>query len=257
VSFEWRGKVERDGWRTFWTSMNFTASLCVPLLWGIALSSLLRGVPIAPNQEFAGSFGSLLSLYSALGGIALVLLFANHGAVYLSVRTSGSLSERARRMAMRLSPLAVVVGAAFLAWTLVVANQQTGKALLPGAIPAAIAALALIAGALLIRARRDGPAFAASAVSVAAVVATLFVELYPRLMVSKPGLANSLTIQNSSSSQYTLTVMTVAVGLLLPIVIVYQAWSYRVFRARLGGEQVDNPVEVLFPRSGTQTSSGD
>jgi cytochrome bd ubiquinol oxidase subunit II len=257
VSFEWRGKLQSDGWRRLWTWMNFAGSLGVPLLWGIALSSLLRGVPIAANQDYAGGSENLFSIYSVLGGVALVLLFAMHGAVYLSVRTRSGLSERARQVAARLSPLTVVVGAAFLAWTLVIGIQQNGKGLLPGAIPAAVGALALIGAALLVRGRRDGRAFAATAVTVMAVVATLFVGLYPRVMVSAPAFANSLTIQNSSSSQYTLTVMTVAAGLLLPLVLVYQAWSYRVFRARIGGEQVDNPADLIFPRTGTDTASGE
>ena len=229
--------------------MNTVGSIGAPFLWGIALSSLLHGVPIASDQSYAGDFADLFSVYTVLAGIAVCLLFALHGAVFLSLRTLGDLRERAQRTAARLAPVAAVVGAAFLVWTLVVAGDVNDKGLLPGIVPAAVAAIAAVAAVVLTRAANERWAFAATATAIGAVVVTLFVSLYPRVMVSDPDFGNSLTVENASSAHYSLTVMTVVAVVLLPVVLLYQAWTYHVFRARLGGEDVGSPVDLLAPKS--------
>jgi cytochrome bd ubiquinol oxidase subunit II len=251
LSFEWRGKAESPRWKAAWAWLNTIGSIGAPFLWGIALASLLHGVPIASDQSFAGDFGDLFSLYSILAGIAVCLLFALHGAVFLSLRTLGDLRERARRTASRLAPAAAVVGAGFLVWTLVVANDKNDKGVFPGVLPVAVAAVAAVAAIFLARAANERWAFVATAITIVAVVVTLFVSLYPRVMVSDPEFANSLTIDNASSADYSLTVMTVVAAVLLPLVLLYQAWTYHVFRARLGGEDAGSPVDLVARKTGT------
>jgi cytochrome bd ubiquinol oxidase subunit II len=250
LSFEWREKAESPGWKTFWARMNTVGSVGAPFLWGIALASLLHGVPIASDQTYAGDFGDLFSAYSILAGIALCLLFALHGAVYLTLRTLGDLRERAQRTASRLAPATAVVGAAFLVWTLVVANDKNDKGVFPGILPVAVAAVAAVAAVVLVRAGNERWAFAATAATIVAVVVTLFVSLYPRVMVSDPEFGNSLTIDNASSAHYSLTVMTVVAAVLVPVVLLYQAWTYHVFRARLGGEDIGSPVDLVARKTG-------
>ena len=250
LSFEWRGKAESPGWRAFWTWMNTIGSIGAPLLWGIALASLLHGVPIDSDQTYAGDFGDLFSVYTILAGIAVCLLFALHGAVFLTLRTLGDLRERARRTASRLAPVAAVVGAGFLVWTLVVAGDVNDKGLFPGILPFAVAAVAVVAAIFLVRAGNERWAFVATATAIGAVVVTLFVSLYPRVMVSDPEFGNSLTIDNASSAHYSLTVMTVVAAVLLPVVLLYQAWTYHVFRARLGGEDAGSPIELAARKTG-------
>ena len=250
LSFEWRGKAESAGWRAFWAWMNTIGSIGAPLLWGIALASLLHGVPIASDQNYAGDFGDLFSVYTVLAGAAVCLLFALHGAVFLTLRTLGDLRERSRRVASRLAPVAAVVGAGFLVWTLVVAGDANDKGLFPGILPVAVAAVAVVAAIPLVRAGNERWAFVATATAIGAVVVTLFVSLYPRVMVSDPEFGNSLTIDNAASAHYSLTVMTVVAAVLLPVVLLYQAWTYHVFRARLGGEEAGSPVELLAPKNG-------
>jgi cytochrome bd ubiquinol oxidase subunit II len=245
LSFEWREKAESPRWRALWTWMNTIGSAGIPLLWGIALASLLHGVPVASDQNFAGDFGDLFSGYAILAGIALCLLCAAHGAVYLTLRTNGGLRLRASRTAAALGPAAAVVGAGFLVWTLVVARDANDKGLFPGIIPVAVAAVAAVAAVLFVRAGREGWAFAATATTIVAVVVTLFVSLYPRVMVSDPEFANSLTIDNASSEDYTLTVMTIVAAVLIPVILLYQAWTYHVFRARLGGEDAGTPIDLI------------
>jgi cytochrome bd ubiquinol oxidase subunit II len=250
LSFEWREKTESPGWKAFWAWMNTVGSVGAPLLWGIALASLLHGVPIASDQTYAGDFGDLFTGYSILAGVAVCLLFALHGAVYLTLRTLGDLRERARRTASRLAPAAAVVGAAFLVWTLVVASDRNDKGVFPGILPVAVAAVAVVAAILLVRAKQEKWAFAATAATIVAVVVTLFVSLYPRVMVSDPEFGNSLTVDNASSAHYSLTVMTVVAAVLVPVVVLYQAWTYHVFRARLGGEDVGSPVDLVARKTG-------
>jgi len=250
VSFEWREKADNPRWQTFWAWMNTTGSVGAPLLWGIALASLLHGVPIASDQSFAGEFGDLFSGYTVLAGIAVCLLFALHGAVYLTLRTLGDLRLRARKTATRLAPAAALVGAGFLVWTLVVANDKNDKGVFPVILPAAVAAIAAVAAVFFVRAAQEHRAFAATATTIAAVVVTLFVGLYPRVMVSDPDFGNSLTIDNASSGHYTLTVMTVVAAVLIPLIVLYHAWTYHVFRARLGGEDVGTPVDLVARKTG-------
>jgi cytochrome d ubiquinol oxidase subunit II len=249
VSFEWRGKAEGSRWRAVWTWMNTIGSTGVPLLWGIALASLLHGLPLDSEGDFAGDFGDLFSGYTVLAGIALVLLCALHGAVFLTLRTLGDLHARAHAVAALLAPIAALVGAGFLVWTLVVASDVNDKGVFPGILPVVVAVLAALVTIPLARGGREWPAFASTALTIVAAVVTLFVSLYPRVMVSDPDFASSLTIENASSAHYTLVVMTVAAAVLVPVVVLYQAWTYHVFRARLGGEEVGTPAEALS-RSG-------
>jgi cytochrome bd ubiquinol oxidase subunit II len=250
LSFEWRGKAHSARWRAFWAWMNTIGSVGAPLLWGIALSSLLHGVPIASDQSFAGEFGDLFSAYTILAGIAVCLLFALHGAVYLTLRTLGDLRVRAQSTASKLAPAAAVVGAIFLVWTLVVAGDTNDKGVFPGVIPVVVAAVAAVAAVALVRAGRERWAFAATAVTIGGAVATLFVSLYPRVMVSDPDFGNSLTIDNASSAHYSLTVMTVVAVVLVPVILLYHAWTYHVFRARLGGDEVGSPIDLLGTKAG-------
>ena len=162
VSFEWREKAESPRWKATWAWMNTIASVGAPLLWGIALSSLLHGVPIGSDQNFAGDFGDLFSGYTVLAGIAVCLLFAAHGAVFLTLRTVGELCTRARRAAAVLMPAAAVVGAGFLVWTLVVASDNNDKGVFPGILPVAVAAVSALAAVWLVRAANDRWAFVAT-----------------------------------------------------------------------------------------------
>jgi cytochrome bd ubiquinol oxidase subunit II len=250
VSFEWREKAESPRWKAIWASVNTVASFGAPFLWGIALANLLHGVPIGSDQNFAGDFGDLFSGYTVLAGVAVVLLFAAHGAAFLTLRMDADLSARARRAAAILTPTAAVVGAGFLVWTLVVANDRNDKGIFPGILPVAVAAVSAVAAAWLVRAARDRGAFLATSSTIVAVVVTLFVSLYPRVMVSNPDFANSLTIANASSEDYTLKVMTVVAAVLIPVILLYQAWTYHVFRARITGTPVASPADLLGRKTG-------
>jgi cytochrome bd ubiquinol oxidase subunit II len=245
VSFEWREKSDSPRWRSLWFGVNALASFGAPFLWGVALSTLLWGVPLNSDGDFAGSFWDLSSFYSVFAGLTTVVLFAFHGATFLSLRTSGELSERALRAARRLSVAAAVVGAAFLLATVAVAVDRNDKDVLPPIVPAVLGIAALVFAVGFVARRRAGAAFAMTALGILLTVATLFTSLYPRVLVSAPDFGNSLTVTDASSSHYALAVMTVAALILTPLVLLYQGWTYYVFRARLGGEESASPVELV------------
>ncbi|MEV0168802.1 cytochrome d ubiquinol oxidase subunit II [Nonomuraea fuscirosea] len=223
VALEYRGKSDsKRGWdRAF-----FWGSLGPAFLWGVAFANIVRGVPLDAGHEYTGTLFTLLNPFALLGGLATLLLFTLHGAVFLALRTTGELRQGAARTAKSLFPAALLVVMAFL--------LAAG-----GSRPAWWAAVALVAlglaGALVATLRgRDGWTFTASAVAVVALVAALFIGLFPNVL---PALdpANSLTVTNAASSPYTLTVMTWVAGVFTPVVLAYQAWTYWIFRRRLTG----------------------
>ena len=239
VSFEWRSKSETPGWRAFWTWCNTIGSAGAALIWGVALSCLVYGVPINSSGDYAGDFWDLFSPYTVFAGVAVVVLFAFHGATFLTLRTVGELRDRAGNAARRLALPAVVLGAIFLIWTVVVAMDRNDKDLFPPVLPAALGIVALGLALIFLFRGANGRAFAMTGLGAISVVATLFVSLYPRVMVSSSDFGDSLTVDDASSSHYALQVMSVVALIFVPLVLLYQGWTYYVFRQRVGGE---NPV---------------
>jgi cytochrome d ubiquinol oxidase subunit II len=205
------------------------------------------GVPIDSDGDYAGDFLDLFSAYTIAAGVAVVLLFAFHGATFLTLRTSGELCERARHTARRLAVPAAAVGAAFLAWTVAVAVDRNDKDVFPPILPAALGIVAVAIAVACVVTGRSGWSFVTTAVGVLAVVATLFTSLYPRVMVSSTDFASSLTVDGASSSHYSLKVMTIAALIFAPVVLLYQGWSYYVFRHRLGVEPDQARLSEVAP----------
>ncbi len=253
VAFEFWGKDDRRSWRSAWEWAIGVGSFLASLLWGVAWANIVRGVPIDRGGEFTGDLFTLLNPYALLGGATTVLLFLAHGAIYLNLRTDGELPERARAVARWASPAAAVCGIAFLAWTVADMADRSGAAVAV-AVLAAIAAVLLATAAVSELVRRPAIAFALSAGAIAALFATLFVDLFPAVLPSSTSGAFDLTAANSSSSSYTLKVMTIVAAVLLPVVVAYQAWTYWVFRRRVSPAEFDpqtrNPIDVVRGASG-------
>jgi cytochrome d ubiquinol oxidase subunit II len=236
LSFEWRSKHESGRWRSLWTWANTIGSTGASFVWGVGLASLLYGVPIDANGDFTGNVLDLFNPYTVVAGIAVVVMFAFHGATFLTLRTVGDLHDRAEAAARRLALPAAALGAAALVWTVAVAVDRNDKDVFPPLLPAALGVAALVLAVVFERAARSAPAFAMTALGVISFVATLFTGLYPRVMVSSTDAASSLTIEDAASSTYALKVMTVVALVLTPVVLIYQGWTYHVFRERVGGE---------------------
>jgi len=242
VSFEYRGKSPSQRWRTRWSWLLAIGSLLAPFLIGIALGDLLYGLPIGANHEYTGSFWDLFTGYGVFTGITLVVICLLHGAIFIGLKTTGDVRFRAGRTARRIAPVTTLVVLAWVFWTHVTAGG--GGFLNPVEF---LAILGILAAWALVSAHHEGWAFTAMTITIAIVIITLFVALYPRVMVSSTNHAFSLTVHNSASPPYSLKVTTVATLVLLPIVLAYQAWTYYVFRRRIT-EQSFQPAVGTAPR---------
>jgi cytochrome d ubiquinol oxidase subunit II len=228
LSFEYRGKRESPRWRRFWSGALIGGSLAIPLLVGLALGDLVHGLPINDKQEYTGTFWDLFTGYGVFTGLTIVAICLMHGAAFLALKTTRSMRDHAHRLARAVAPVAAAAVVAFVIWTRASSNN--------GAVPSwadILAVLAAIASVWLIAIRREGWGFVATTLTMAAVVGSIFVDLYPRVMVSTLGSANDLTVDNASSSPYSLKVMTVVAAILLPVVLLYEGWTYYVFRKRV------------------------
>jgi cytochrome bd ubiquinol oxidase subunit II len=228
VSFEYRDKRESARWRRTWSLLTTFGSLIAPFVIGIALGDLLRGVPIDAQQNFTGDLLDLFSPYSVFVGLTVVALCVTHGATFLALKVDGQVRERARTVARRTAPVTALAVLAFVLWT----QGVTGRGVIPGLVPA-VGVLAAAATALLVRRGQEGWAFTSTTVAMAATISTIFLSLYPHVMVSSSGSQFDLTVQNTASSSYALTVMTIVAAVFFPLVLVYQGWTYYVFRRRL------------------------
>lgn len=227
TSFEYRGKNPSRRWHGNWSKLLIVASLLAPFLIGLMLGDLLQGVPIGADHEYSGNFGDVFQPYAIFVGITLVALCVLHGATFIALKTADDVHVRAAKFARRVAPLTALIVLAFVGWTHVTAGG--GGFLNPVEL---LVALAVLAAWMLVRGH-EGWAFTATTVTIAVSIITIFVNLYPRVMVSSTNPAFSLTARNSASTPYALKVMTVIALVLLPIVLAYQGWSYYVFRRRI------------------------
>ena len=232
VAFEFRSKDKSPRWRSLWDWCIFFGSFVPALLWGVAMANIIRGVPIDANMEYVGGFFNLLNPYALLGGLTGLALFTLHGAIFLSLRTEGELRQRVEALAKRLWPLVLILGVA-------TAAASYFARIIAGSVPivcAVAACLALLAAGWLLRQKRSGWAFAMTGLAIALTVVTIFSGLFPRVMVSSLNPEWSLTVTSASSTPYTLKVMSIVALIFVPLVLIYQAWNYWVFRARISGK---------------------
>ncbi|MEH0985119.1 cytochrome d ubiquinol oxidase subunit II [Micromonospora sp. CPCC 205556] len=228
VAFEYRHKRPEASWKRRWDQAIFYGSLVPAILWGVAFANILRGVPLDADHEYVGGLLDLLHPYALLGGATTAVLFLTHGAVFIALKTTGDIRERAGALAVRLGVGAAVLAVAFLAWTLNIRSSAAAVVLAAGA------ALALLGGLAAARVRREGWAFTGTAVAIALAVATLFAALFPNVLPSTGDPAGTLTAVNAASTPYTLKIMTWVAVIFTPIVLAYQGWTYWVFRKRIG-----------------------
>jgi cytochrome d ubiquinol oxidase subunit II len=247
VSFEWRDKQQGARWRTTWMWANTIGSFGASFLWGVALANLVEGVPLDSSQVFTGGIIDLFSPYTVAAGLAVVAIFALHGATYLTLRTAGDLRDRASHTRQRLAVPAIVLGIGIAGWTVLVAHNNNHRAILPTTLPAVLTGIVLVLALVFARTGRDGCAFASTGLAAVGFTATIFTGLYPRVLVSDPTFANSLTISNAATGHYALQVITVAAAIFTPLIVLYQGWTYYVFRRRLGGHNALPPADRPAP----------
>lgn len=232
VGFEFRGKHEAKGWRSYWDWAIFTGSLLPAFLWGVTVANLMRGFAIEQDMNYYGGLLPLLNPYALLGGLVFVALFIMHGANFLVLKAPEEIIGRARKAAFAGWIVAAVLTVAFVVWTFFATDILT-KPGLNGLVPAILAAVALLLTGWLVRIKKSGWAFITGALTILFATVMVFAGLYPRLLISTLNPDWSLTITNAASSAYTLKVMTIVAAIFVPIVLAYQAWTYWVFRKRV------------------------
>lgn len=227
VALEYRDKRPETQWRTRWDNAILAGSVIPAALWGVAFANIVAGVPLDADHEYTGTLLTLLNPYALLGGATTTALFITHGAVFLALKTTDDLRHRARRVASWTGLAAVALAGAFLAWTLTIRANPTAVTL------AVTAALALVAGLAANQVRREGWAFTGTATAIGLAVAALFATLFPTVLPSTTDPAGTLTTTNAASTPYTLTIMTWVAAALTPVVLLYQGWTYWIFRRRV------------------------
>jgi cytochrome d ubiquinol oxidase subunit II len=235
-AIEWRGKIDDPTWRRRCDWGIIFGSWVPAVLWGVAFANIVRGVAIDEDKQYVGGFFDLLNPYALLGGVTTALVFALHGAVFIALKTAGDVHEDAVKLARRLAIPAIPVAGGFILWTQLAYGKDWTWILV------AVAAVSLLAVVALTAAEREGWAFAFTTVAIMATIVLLFASLFPNVMPSTLDPAWSLTIENASSSPYTLKVMTWAAAIMTPVVLLYQGWTYWVFRQRISTAQIPKSI---------------
>jgi cytochrome d ubiquinol oxidase subunit II len=227
VALEYRGKRDDPVWRSRMDVLIVVGSVLPALLWGVAFGNIVRGVPLDASHEYVGSLGTLLNPFALLGGLTFVAVFVTHGAIFLALRTTDDLRVRANRLAIRTGAVAAVLAIAFLAWAQALRGDTVSVVI-------AIAAVLAFAGGLVANVlRREGWAFLGTTFAIGLAVVSLFVALFPDVMPSTLEPGSTLTIAGAASSAYTLKALTIITAIFLPLVLLYQGWTYWVFRKRV------------------------
>ena len=240
VALEYRSKYGKAQWRQRWDIAIVISSAIPALLWGVAFSNIVKGVPIEKvdgHLEYTGGFFNLLNPYALLGGVVTLTVFLTHGAIFLSLKTAGEIRNKSRALVTRYGLVAAVSAVAYLIWTIALLPEKKTVVLLLSAL---VAIFWLAALGMNLKGR-EGWAFIFSSLAILSFVSDLFNALYPRVMPSSVSSAFDLTITNASSTDYTLKTMTVVAVIMTPIVLIYQGWTYWVFRKRVSADQIAHP----------------
>jgi cytochrome d ubiquinol oxidase subunit II len=232
VAFEFRSKISNPRWRTTWDWLLFVGSVLPPFQWGVAIANFIRGVPIDSHMNYVGTFWSLITPFSIMGGLSLLLLSTLSGALYISLRTVGEMQARARETARGIGALTSLVMFLFALICFYNTDLFSKTGIDPGGVPV-LTAMTLLSVPFFIYAKRDGWAFLMTSLTIVFSSITVFLHLFPRVMISSLNPDWSLTIYNAASGPYSLRVMTIITVIVLPFVLAYQAWTYWVFRHRL------------------------
>jgi cytochrome bd ubiquinol oxidase subunit II len=236
VSFEFRNKVEKASWKALWDTTLFTGSLVAAFLWGVVITNLIKGVPIAKNMEYVGNLGNLLTPMALLGGIVGLVLFIFHGSVFLMLRTEGGIFNKIRKAALKIGLAAISLEIIVLFVVFIQGNLFSKP--VAGCFGIVSLLLLVISYSVLFY-KKYKIAMFANGLSVVMAVVAVFSGLYPKVMVSSLNSDFSLTIANAASSPYTLKVITIVTLTLLPIILAYQVWTYWIFRKRVSTKDLE------------------
>jgi cytochrome d ubiquinol oxidase subunit II len=239
VSIEFRSQIESPGWKKIWDTCFFVGSAAPALLFGVAFANIFMGLPIDGEGVFHGNLLTLLNPYGLMGGVLFLVLFIQHGALWLCIRTEGDLHDRAARVVEKIWPVVLVMTLVFVVASYFFTGLFKNYFAQPALFIVILAAVAALVGVrYFIMKKSYFMAWGASSLTI--VLATFFgvIGLFPTLFGSNMDPAFSLTAFNSSSSPLTLKIMLGVVIVFIPLVIVYQAWAYKVFSTKVKEEDL-------------------
>ncbi len=237
LAFEYRSLREDPVWRSRWDAAIFGGSLLPALLWGVTVGNLMRGFAIDENMNYWGGLIPLLNPYSVLAGLVFVALFTAHGANFLALKLEGDLITRAKELGFKAWIAATILAVIFLIWTFFETDIMA-----QGLIPALLAAVALLLAGWYAKQSKDTLAFVMTSLTIVFVTIMVFAGLFPRILISRIDTAYTLDIYNASASPYALKIMTIVAAIFVPIVLIYQIWTYKIFRARIS----NNPEKLIY-----------
>ncbi|MBW1983192.1 MAG: cytochrome d ubiquinol oxidase subunit II [Deltaproteobacteria bacterium] len=239
VSFEFRGKVDSPKWRTLWDTCMFLGSLIPAVLFGVVFANIFQGIPFDNEGVYHGTLFTLLNPYGLLGGVLFLLLFLEHGALWLSIKTEGELHDRSVKVANGLWPILLVVLVIFLVATRFATNLYDNYLAHPLLfVVILITVVALIGIKVFVKKQAPFKAWFSSALTIVGVTFFGVIGLFPNLFPSSLNQEYSLTAHNASSSPLTLKIMLVVVILFIPVVIGYQVWTYNLFKGKVTDEDL-------------------
>jgi cytochrome bd ubiquinol oxidase subunit II len=236
ISFEYRSKDSNPDWRRRFDRMIAIGSFLPPLLLGTAFANLAGGVPINEDMMYTGDLFTLLNPFGLIGGFTMVSVFLLHGVNFLTLKLDGELRDRVREVSKKLYLFAAVAVILLAVTTYIYTDISTKIGINPGIMPIASVAILLVT-ILFINRKMEGWAFLSTGAHIILTQIAFFTLMFPRVMISSTNPAHSLTIFNASSSQYTLTVMSIIALIFIPIVVAYQGWTYYMFRKRITAEK--------------------
>jgi len=240
VSFEFRGKVDSSKWKTMWDACTFLGSIAPALLFGVAFANIFQGIPFDNEGVYHGNLFTLLNPYGLLGGILFLLLFLEHGALWLSIKTEGELYHRSVKVASILWPILLTVSVIFLVSTGFVTHLYDNyieNPLLFIVIPVIV--FAMIGIRVFLKKQAPFKAWFSSALTIIGVTFFGIIGLFPNLFPSSLNQEYSLTAHNASSSPLTLKIMLAVVILFIPVVIGYQVWTYCLFKGKINAKDLE------------------
>lgn len=238
VAFEFRSKHECTCWRNLWDYMIFIGSALPAFLWGVTVTNMMKGFAINGDMIYKGTFLDFLSIYAIVGGITFLLVFAYHGVAFLTLRLADDkMINRLRIVAVCLGGTAAIFYVLCMILTVIYTDMWNS---IGSAIFMILAAASFVASIILVyKLKAYVKGFIASALAIVFTTISVFVGLFPRILISTLNPDWSLTIYNASSTEYTLTIMTVAAVCFVPVVLIYQGWTYWVFRKRVSRKDLE------------------
>lgn len=231
ISIEFRSKEPMQWWRNTWDVAYSVSSILLALLLGVVLGNVLQGMPLDDNYEHSGDWLAFFNPYAFLVGFTSLALFMMHGAIYLTMKTEGRLFAKVNKLLQRSIIAFIILFVILSLYTLLfIPHLSDGFKERPWLFVIPVLAVLSIANIpRLVTKQKYLPAFVFSGITVALLLVTVAMELYPTIIIDTTGAGNDITVYNGVASNKSLSIMLVFVAIGAPLVLSYTAFVYKTF----------------------------